>query len=294
VKFAFVAAEKALGEFKVTELCKALRVSSSGYYASRKRTPSKRAKKDEQLKVLINASFDESGKRYGSPRVLEDLRDDHGEKIGRNRVIRLMQAEGLRARPRKRFKCTTMSDHDQPVAANILDRKFEADAPNQRWVGDTTEMLTTSGGKFYLAAILDLYSRFCVGWAVSAVNDRHLTMRALEMAIRRRCPSAGLLHHSDQGSTYASEDYQDLLDEHGIVCSMSRRGNCLDNAVAESLFSTVKFELGETFESIGRGKQQLFDYIEVFYNQRRRHSALDYVSPARYERERITEVQMAA
>lgn len=293
MKFAFVAAEKARGEFKVAELCKALRVSPSGYYASRKRPPSKRAKKDEQLKVAIKASFDESRKTYGSPRVLEDLRED-GEKVGRNRVIRLMQEEGLRARARKRFKCTTMSDHDQPVAANILDRKFEADAPNQRWVGDTTEMLTTSGGKFYLAAIIDLYSRFCVGWAVSAVNDRHLTMRALEMAIRRRCPSAGLLHHSDQGSTYASEDYQDLLNEHGIVCSMSRRGNCLDNAVAESLFSTVKFELGETFESIGRGKQQLFDYIEVFYNQRRRHSALDYLSPARYERERITEVQMAA
>lgn len=155
-------------------------------------------------------------------------------------------------------------------------------------------MLTACGGKFYLAAIIDLYSRFCVGWAVSAVNDRHLTMRALEMAIRRRCPSAGLLHHSDQGSTYASEDYRDLLDQHGIACSMSRRGSCLDNAVAESLFSTVKFELGETFESLQSGKQQLFDYIEVFYNQRRRHSTLDYVSPARYERERETAVQMAA
>jgi putative transposase len=293
VKFAFVAAEKARGEFKVTELCKALRVSPSGYYASRKRPPSKRLKKDEQLKVAIKASFDESRKTYGSPRVLEDLRED-GEKVGRNRVIRLMQREGLRARVRKRFKCTTMSDHDQPIAANVLDRNFEAEGPNQRWVGDTTEMLTSSGGKFYLAAIIDLYSRFCVGWAVSAVNDRHLTMRALEMAIRRRCPSAGLLHHSDQGSTYASEDYRDLLDANGITCSMSRRGNCLDNAAMESWFSTVKFELGETFESIHRGKVQLFDYIEVFYNQRRRHSTLDYVSPARYERERVAEVQMAA
>jgi putative transposase len=294
VKFAYVAAEKARGEFKVTELCGAMRVSTSGFYAWCKRPPSTRAKKDEQLKVLIKASFDESRKTYGSPRVLEDLRDDHGEKVGRNRVIRLMQEEGLHARPRKRFKCTTMSNHDQPVAANILDRQFEADAPNQRWVGDTTEMLTVTGAKFFLAAIIDLYSRFCVGWAVSAVNDRHLTMRALEAAIRRRCPSAGLLHHSDQGSTYASEDYQDLLREHGIECSMSRRGNCLDNAAMESWFSTVKAELGETFESIGRGKEQLFDYIEVFYNQRRRHSALDYVSPARYERERVTEVQMAA
>jgi transposase InsO family protein len=129
---------------------------------------------------------------------------------------------------------------------------------------------------------------------VSAVNDRHLTMRALEAAIHRRCPRGGLLHHSDQGSTYASEDYQDLLRAHGIECSMSRRGNCLDNAAMESWFSTVKAELGETFESIGVGRHQLFDYIEVFYNQRRRHSALDYVSPARYERERVTEVPMAA
>ena len=247
----------------------------------------------EDHKVSIAASFDASRKTYGSPRVLEDLRDV-GEHVGRNRVIRLMQAQGLRARVRKRFKCTTNSEHDQPIAPNVLERTFGADAPNQRWVGDTTEMLTTSGGKFYLAAIIDLYSRFCVGWAVSAVNDRHLTMRALEAAIRRRCPSAGLLHHSDQGSTYASEDYRDLLEANGIVCSMSRRGNCLDNAAMESWNSTVKFELGETFESIHHGKEQLFDYIEVFYNQKRRHSTLDYVSPAQYERERVTTDQMAA
>jgi putative transposase len=291
VRYAFIQAENAFAS--VAWMCERLGVSTSGFYAWRKRAPSKRAQKDEQLKVRIKASFDESRKTYGSPRVLEDLRED-GEKVGRNRVIRLMQEEGLRARVRKRFKNTTNSNHDQPVAANLLDRQFEAEAPNQRWVGDTTEMLTTSGGKFYLAAIIDLYSRFCVGWALSAVNDRHLTMRALEAAIRRRCPEAGLLHHSDQGSTYASEDYQDLLAAHGIECSMSRRGNCLDNAAMESWFSTVKFELGETFESIHRGKEQLFDYIEVFYNQRRRHSALDYVSPARYERERVTDIQMAA
>lgn len=291
MRYAFIEAEKAFASAEW--MCERLGVSPSGFYAWRKRLPSTRAKKDEQLRVAIKASFDESRKTYGSPRVLEDLRE-HGEKVGRNRVIRLMQEDGLVARARKRFKCTTMSDHDQPVAANILAREFTASAPNQRWVGDTTEMRTTSGGKFYLAAIIDLYSRFCVGWALSAVNDRHLTMRALETAIRRRCPSAGLLHHSDQGSTYASEDYRDLLDEHGIVCSMSRRGNCLDNAAMESWNSTVKAELGETFESIAHGKEQLFDYIEVFYNRRRRHSALDYLSPARYERERIAEVQMAA
>jgi putative transposase len=293
VKFAYVAAEKARGEFKVSELCRAMRVSASGFYAWCKREPSTHAKKDVELRVLIRASFEQSRRTYGSPRIHEDLVEE-GEHVGRNRVIRIMQEEGIKARLRKRFKCTTMSEHDQPIAPNVLDRKFEASAPNQRWVGDTTEMLTTSGGKFFLAAIIDLYSRYCVGWAVSAVNDRHLTIRALEMAIRRRCPEAGLLHHSDQGSTYASEDYRDILDTHGITCSMSRRGNCLDNAAMESWFSTVKFELGETFESIHRGKEQLFDYIEVFYNQQRRHSSIDYVSPARYERARRDELQLAA
>jgi transposase InsO family protein len=187
-----------------------------------------------------------------------------------------------------------LSEHDQPIAPNVLGRDFTASAPNQRWVGDTTELRTFTGGKFYLAAIIDLYARFCVGWAVSASNDRRLTVRALEMAIRRRCPETGLLHHSDQGSTYASEDYQDLLATNGIACSMSRRGNCLDNAAMESWFSTVKFELGEDFESMHAAKEQLFDYIEVFYNQQRRHSSIDYVSPARYERERRADVQLAA
>ena len=148
--------------------------------------------------------------------------------MSRKRVVRLMQEEGLKARVRKRYTHTTMSDHDQPVAANLLDRRFEAAAPNQRWVGDTTEFVIATSGKLYLAVILDLFSRFVVGWALSAVNDRHLTIKALEMALKRRCPDFGLLHHSDQGCTYASGDYQDLLDARGIVCSMSRRGNCYD------------------------------------------------------------------
>jgi transposase InsO family protein len=150
-----------------------------------------------------------------------------------------MREQKLVARQRRRYRSTTMSDHDQPVAANLLEREFYADAPNQRWVGDTTELLVgDSGAKLYLAVILDLFSRFVVGWAVSAVNDRHLTIKALDAAIRRRCPGAGLLHHSDQGSTYASEDYQDILARHGITCSMSRRGNCYDNAPTESWHST--------------------------------------------------------
>ncbi len=240
--------------------------------------------------MLVRVSFEESTQRYGSPRVHEDLLEQH-EHVSRKRVVRLMQEDGLVARLRKRFKCTTMSDHDQPVAANLLDRQFVADAPNQRWVGDTTEFVIGANGtgKIYLAAILDLFSRFIVGWAVSAVNDRHLTINALEMALKRRCPEIGLLHHSDQGCTYASEDYQVLLAAHGIVCSMSRRGNCHDNAVMESCFSTVKTELADRFDSCGEAKRELFEYIEVFYNQRRRHSTIGQISPAAYERRAIGE-----
>lgn len=288
MRFAFIQAEKA--SWPVTALCAAMKVSTSGFYAWQRHAPSKRAVKDERLKVLIQESFDKSRKTYGSPRIHVDLAGEH---VGRNRVIRLMQAKGLEARVRRRYRSTTMSDHDQPVAANLLDRNFKAAAPNERWVGDTTELLTVSG-KFYLAAIVDLYARLVVGWAVSAVNDRHLTIAALDQALRRRCPDAGLLHHSDQGSTYASEDYQEVLRDHGITCSMSRRGNCHDNAAMESWFSTLKFELGETFESIRRGKDQLFDYIEVFYNQQRRHSSLDYATPAQYERQANESRLMAA
>ncbi len=186
-----------------------------------------------------------------------------------------------------------MSDHDQPVAASLLDRRFEAARPNQRWVGNTTELFIGEGGRLFLAAILDLHSRFVVGWALSAVNDRHLAVRALDAAIRRRCPEAGLLHHSDQGSPYASDDYQKALAANGITCSMSRRGNCYDNAAMESWFSTLKFELGERFPSYAKAKEDLFDYIEVFYNHQRRHSSLDYVTPAGYEKASRTAIATA-
>jgi putative transposase len=260
-----------------------MRVTRGGFYAWETRPESAHATRDRQLKVLVRASFGASNGRYGSPRIHEDLREQQ-QRVSRKRVIRLMQEDGLTARVRKRFTCTTMSDHDLPVAANLLDRQFTAERPNQRWVGDTTEFVIGERGKLYLAAILDLYSRFIVGWAVSAVNDRHLTIKALEMALKRRCPKAGLLHHSDQGCTYASEDYQTILDAHGITCSMSRRGDCYDNAVMESFFSTVKSELADRFDSFGEGKMELFDYIEVFYNQRRRHSTLGQISPAAFER----------
>ena len=287
--FAWIDAEKA--EFPITKLCQYLQVSPSGFYAARGRPESARTQTDLRLRVLVRASFDESHQRYGSPRIHEDL-IEQGERVSRKRVIRLMQEDGLEARARKRFTCTTMSDHDQPVAANLLDRCFEAPGPNQRWVGDTTEFVIGSSGKLYLAVVLDLFSRFVVGWAVSAVNDRHVTIKALDMALKRRCPDAGLLHHSDQGCTYASEDYQTILGARGIVCSMSRRGNCYDNAVMESFFSTVKSELVDRFDSFGEAKMELFNYLEVFYNQRRRHSTLGQISPAVFERRAAQAAQL--
>ena len=191
--------------------------------------------------------------------------------------------QGIQGKLRRRFKCTTKSDPELPVAPNLLDRDFNAERPNQRWAGDTTEIIVP-GGKLYLAVIIDLFSRFVVGWSLSETNDRHLTIQALRQAIIRRCPQAGLLAHSDRGSTYASNAYQDELEKNHITCSMSRRGNCFDNAAMESWFSTLKSELGEKFESKSDAEAKLFDYIEVFYNQKRLHSTLGYLSPAEFER----------
>jgi transposase InsO family protein len=280
VKFDFIDAEKA--GFPVSKLCEVLGVSRAGFYGWRGRAPSARRAEDERLLVLVRDAYEKGRRAYGSPRVHLALRKQ-AVFVSRKRVIRLMQDSGLVGRVRRRYRSTTMSEHDLPVAENILDREFRADAPNQRWVGDTTELVTPSG-KLYLAAIVDLYSRFVVGWSLSAMNNRHLTIRALDMALRRRCPDAGLLHHSDRGSTYASEDYQNVLDAHGIICSMSRKGDCYDNAAMESWFSTLKSELGERFPSALDAKAQLFDYIEVFYNQQRMHSSIGYSAPAEFER----------
>jgi putative transposase len=274
-------------------MCRALRVSRAGYYAWRDRPESQRSKDDRRLAVLVRAAHEVGRGYYGSPRVHRELRAQDVF-ISRKRVIRLMQAQSLVARKRKRFKCTTVSDKDQPVAPNLLGRDFSASAPNQRWVGDATELVIGSGSKLYLAVILDLFSRLVVGWSVNVSNDRHLAIRALEHAIKRRCPDAGLLHHSDRGGPYTSEDYQQVLTTNQITCSMSRRGNCIDNAAMESWFSSLKAELGERFETFAEAKEKLFDYIEVFYNQRRRHSSLDYVSPAQYEENARDKKRLAA
>lgn len=280
MRFAFIAEE---GGGPVSVWCRVLRVSRAGYYAWRSRGESEHAREDRRLTVLVREAHERSRRSYGSPRVHAELlaRD---ERVSRKRVIRLMQQEGLRGRVRRRYACTTKSDPDQAAAPNLLDRRFEAERINERWVGDTTELRIGESGRAYLAAILDLYSRFIVGWALRAANDRHLVLQALEMAIRRRCPEAGLLHHSDRGSPYTSRDYQEVLAAHGILCSMSRRGDCFDNAAMESWFSTLKSELGERFDSFTHAEQKTFDYIEVFYNQKRRHSSIGYLSPADFER----------
>ena len=280
MRFQFIAAEK--GHHSLVRLCRCLRVTRSGFYAWHGRRESARATRDRQLKILVRASFEGSDQRYGSPRIHEDL-VEQGERVSRKRLIRLMQEEGLKARMPKRFVCTTDSDHDLPVAANVLQREFTAAAPNERWVGDTTEFRLGESGKLYLAAIRDLFSRFVVGWAISTVNDRHLTLAALTMALNRRCPAAGLLHHSDRGSTYASADYQRRLDAYGITCSMSRTGDCYDNAVMEAFFSRLKIELADRFATVEQAKRELFKHLEGCYNTRRRHSTLGYVSPAVFE-----------
>jgi transposase InsO family protein len=283
MKFPFIAAEKVV--HSVSILCRCLQVTPSGFYAWAKRGLSARAQRDLVLRTKLRAFHAASGERYGRPRLWKDLKED-GEAVSEKRVGRLMREEQIEGQVPKRFKQTTDSHHTDPIAANLLDRDFTAAAPNQRWVGDTTEFVIGDGGaKLYLAAILDLFSRFVVGWAISAVNDRRLTLKALEMAVQRRCPDPGLLHHSDRGCTYTCEDYQTYLALRGITCSMSRRADCYDNAVMESFFATVKKEEAERFPSYSDAKMALFDYLEVFYNQRRRHSTLGQISPARFERE---------
>jgi putative transposase len=285
MRFAFIAAKKA--EHSVTILCRCMRVTRSGFYAWQRRGLSARTKRDLILRTKLRAFFIASGETYGRPRLWKDLQED-GERVSEKRVRRLMGEEDIQGRVPKRFKTTTMSDHDDPIAANILDRDFTAAAPNQRWVSDTTEFVIGESAKVYLAAILDLFSRYIVGWALSAVNDRRLTLKALEMP----CSAAVLNRvscHSDRGCTYTCEDYQTYLAARGITCSMSRRGDCYDNAVIESFFSTVKMERADRFPSYGDAKIVLFDYIEVFYNQRRRHSTLGQISPAAFERRAISE-----
>jgi transposase InsO family protein len=281
VKFAFISEEKVA--FPVAALCRVLAVSPSGFYAARGRPRSPHARRDDKLTEQVVAAHAASKGRYGSPRVHAELKAA-GERLGRKRVARLMREKKLAARMRRRFRTTTDSKHDFPIAPNVLERDFTASAPDRAWVTDIT-FLWTAQGWLYLAVILDLFSRRVVGWATSQNVDRHLALAALDAALARRRPTAGLVHHSDRGSTYASSDYRKALDARGLECSMSRKGDCWDNAVAESFFSTLKRELEgiDDFESRAGATLSIGDYIDGFYNIQRRHSAINYTSPVEFE-----------
>jgi transposase InsO family protein len=235
------------------------------------------------LVIEIELSHKASDRTYGSPRVHEDLQEQ-GIRCGRKRVARLMRENGIRAKQARRFKATTDSDHNDPVAPNLLDREFHVDVPDRVWVADLTYIWTREGW-LYLAVILDLFSRRVVGWSMSRRITSQLTLEALSVALWSRKPSPGLLHHSDRGSQYTCGDYRDVLDEHGVLCSMSRKGDCWDNAVAESFFKTLKVERVNDRDYWTREEAQtdIIDYIERFYNRKRRHSYLGYVSPVKYE-----------
>lgn len=282
MKFELVEAEKA--RFPIRVLCEVLGVSRSGYYAWKARPPSDRSKEDARLAVEIAAAHKKSKKRYGSPRVHRALRKK-GLRVGRKRVERLMRERGIVGRRKRRFRKTTDSNHTNPIAPNLLARNFEPAAPNEVWAGDVTYVATDEGW-FYLAVLLDLYSRRVVGWAMSATNDTALALAALHRAVRARGGvPRGLVHHTDRGSPYASDAYRKTLAEYGMIASMSRKGDCWDNAPSESFFATARAELidHEHFRTQLRAEMVIGDFIENFYNTERLHSYLDYVSPIEFE-----------
>lgn len=284
MRFEFIEAHR--GMWGLPVMCRVLEVSKSGYFAWRDGRESPRRCRDRVLTVLIQASHDRSRQTYGSPRVFEDLKDQ-GIPLGQKRVERLMKCAGIAVLPLRKFVTTTDSNHDQPIAPNLLEQDFSATAPNQRWVTDIT-YISTGEGWLFLAAIMDLYSRRIVGWAMQPTMHRSLVLKALDMAVTARRPSPGLIHHSDRGSQYASEDYRNALSAHGLIASMSRRGCCYDNAAAESFWHTLKNDLihRRHFQTREEAKQAIFEYIEVFYNRTRRHSTIGNVSPVDFELQR--------
>ena len=282
MRFAFIANQTP--KFPVHVMCRVLQVSRSGYYAWQQRPASAQAQRREQLLEQIETAHAESRQTYGSPRVHAELQAK-GVPCSKNTVAKLMSRNNIRSKRRRRFVVrTTDSRHEHPVFENRLDRQFERSAPNQAWVADIT-YIPTGEGWLYLAAVIDLCSRAVVGWATADHLRAELPRQALERALNQRGPTNELLHHSDRGVQYACNDYQQLLADWKITPSMSRVGNCYDNAVVESFFGTLKTELihHETYESRAAAHQALFEYIEVFYNRKRRHSALGYRSPSEYE-----------
>jgi putative transposase len=281
VKFVFIAAEKAL--YPVRLLCEVLEVSRSGFYAWVDRPAPPKTTADARLVLEIRAALVRGRGAYGSPRVHRELRAQ-GTRVSKKRIERLMRENGIVARHKRRFVHTTDSRHTHPIAPNLLDRHFEPKAANEAWAGDVT-YIATGEGWLYLAVLLDLFSRRVVGWATSAVNDRGLALEALRRALRSRHPAPGLVHHTDRGSPYASDEYRQALVDRGISASMSRTGDCYDNAVAESFFATLKAEHVdyEDFATRAVGTASIGDYVESFYNTARRHSHLGYLSPIEFE-----------
>ncbi len=272
--------------YPIRLMCRALAASAAGYYAWRSRPESARSIQTRILRSAIRVIHQESRETYGSPRIWDAL-VKQGHHVGEHRVARLMRQDGLRAKTVTKWRATTFSSHGLPVAANTLDRQFRVSQPNRVWAGDITYVWTREGW-LYLAVLLDLYSRAVIGWAMGPRLTGALTEQALRMALTTRRPTAGLLHHSDRGSQYAAGAYQQLLTTHGITASMSRKGNCWDNACVESFFGTLKRELvyQRQYATRGEATQDIFEYIEVFYNRNRRHSMLGYQSPAEYEAQR--------
>lgn len=283
MKYQFMADHRE--EFEIRVMCRVLGVSRSGYYAWRKRPTSPRKMADRALSQQIKQIHHQSRQTYGSPRIQAELAEN-GVNCGHKRIARLMHDEELFAKQSRKFRVTTTdSAHNYPIAPNLLDQDFSASRANEKWLTDIT-YIPTAEGWLYLAVVLDLYSRRIVGWAMSDRLERHLVIAALHMAVKMRQPPPGLLHHSDRGSQYASDDYQALLTQHQMRCSMSRTGNCYDNAPTESFFGTLKTELVHhcQYQTKAEAKTDIFEYIEVFYNRFRRHSALGYQSPVNFEK----------
>jgi len=281
VKFAFIHAHRR--RFGVAPLCKRLGVSQCGYYQWLKEPLGARGRRDKELKPLVRRIFFDSKRIYGSPRVCAQLRRE-GHLVSRKRIARLMREMGLWSIIKRKYKVTTNSRHNKPVAKNRLNRCFRPAGPNQVWVGDIT-FIPTDEGWLYLAVVLDLYSRKVIGWSMSAWIKSNLVRQALQAAIEQRETHAGLLFHSDQGIQYASEAFQADLADYGMICSMSRKGNCYDNAVAESFFNSLKQEWlhHRRFRTRDEAQSSVFEYIEGFYNRHRLHSTLGYKSPEEYE-----------
>ena len=283
MKYAFI--KEHTRQYPVSMMCRVLRVSRSGFCAWLVRPRSRRSVEDDRLLECIRQVHRSSRRTYGVRRVYRSLRGA-GEAVGQRRVARLMLAAGVSGLKKKRFVSTTNSRHTLPVAANVLERQFDVAAPNQVWAADIT-YVPTAEGWLYLAAVLDLHSRMVVGWSMGESLETGLTVRALEMAAARRGALCGLVAHSDRGVQYASLAYQDLLRSKGFVCSMSRKGNCWDNACAESFFATLKRDLihNRRYSTRDEARRDIFDYIELFYNRTRLHSSLGYMSPAQFEQQ---------